>query len=160
MNDIVFMCGGYRFCADGTEFSSLALVKYTGEELYFEAELIDVADEWIECSGFNLKNDKVLKEGVIEKIKRLQKIESFVEGGESRIVADISAFDWVGICGLFDIWDFCIPDDVVSALCGKGADPGTVRKELKELSVSRKTNALDRARALKKLYREVEVNYQ
>jgi len=92
-----------------------------------------------------------------------EEIKQFVGNEKPYLVADVNQFDWMGICGLFGIYNIpfnYIPIDFASILWSKGIDPDIDRIELAksmniDVSNFKKHNALDDTRVLKSLYKKL-----
>lgn len=157
--NIIFMDGEFNgLKADGTEFLSLAFIKPNGNELYLEIETDSELDGWVKDNVVpHLTGKKVTKEIAIQKIK------DFLGDEKPYLIADVNQFDWMGICGLFGVWNvpfFYIPIDFASVLWSKGIDPDINREEFAkkqgiDISNFKKHNALDDTRVLKALYEKL-----
>lgn len=92
-----------------------------------------------------------------------EEIKQFVGDSKPYLIADVNQFDWMGICGLFGVWNvpfFYIPVDFASILWSKGIDPDVNRENFaKEQGIDianfKKHNALDDTRVLKALYEKL-----
>ena len=157
--NIIFMDGEFNgLSANGTEFLSLALIKPNGDELYLEIETDSKIDEWVKDNVVpHLTGETVSKGAAIQKITR------FVGDSKPYLIADVNQFDWMGICGLFGVWNvpfFYIPIDFASILWSKGIDIDVNREEFAkeqgiDVSNFKKHNALDDTRVLKALYEKL-----
>ena len=157
--NIIFMDGEFNgLHADGTEFLSIAFIKPNGDELYLEIETDAEIDGWVKNNVIpHLMGNKISKEKAIKRIKE------FIGNEKPYLIADVNQFDWMGICGLFGVWNvpfFYIRIDFASILWAKGIDPDVNREEFAkeqgiDVSNFKKHNALDDTKVLKALYEKL-----
>jgi len=162
-NNIIFMDGEFTgLYPDGTEFLSLALINSEGHELYLELSEYDPSriNDWVKINVLpRLTQEKVTK----EEAKRC--ITQFVGSQKPYLVADVNDFDWMGICGLFGVFEqpfHYIPIDFATILFANGIDPDYNRIDLAralgiDTSKYKQHHALDDARILKKMYDKIRV---
>lgn len=159
MDKIIFMDAEFTgLSAHGIQFLSIALIKEdTGEEMYLELDvpIKEIEDDWVHQNVIPyLTQEKVPQEIAV------QKIRDFVGEDKPYMVADVNQFDWMGICGMFGVWDvpfFYIPIDFASILFAKAINPDVNREKYAEqlgidVSKYKKHHALHDARILKKMY--------
>jgi len=168
--NIIFIDAEFtKLSAKGTKFLSIALIEARSHlsrpcdsagipdrELYLEIEVPDGEDidPWVqENVAPHMTEEKVTPEMAVEKIR------GFVGDTRPFMVADVPAFDWMGICGMFGVFDVpfhYIPIDFASILFSNGIDPDIDRERLSmSLGVEfqgEKHNALSDCRNLKNLY--------
>ena len=158
--NIIFFDGEFtRLKTDGINFLSLAFVKPTGESLYIELDQPESeCDSWVVDNVIPyLNGDKTSQE------KAVKMISDFVGNSKPTLIADVNQFDWMGICGLFGVWDipfFYIPIDFSTILNVKGIDPDINRMELANsyginTAGFKQHNALSDALVLKALYEKL-----
>jgi len=143
---------------NGTEFLSLAFIKANGEELYIELDSEREPSEWVKENVLPFLTGET-----ISKKEAVDKISSFLGGNKFHLIADVNQFDWMGLCGLFGIWNVpfhYIPIDFASVLWTMGINPDIDREQLcLELNINnlhfKKHNALDDTRRLKALYEKI-----
>lgn len=149
---------------DGIDLLSIGLVKPTGEELYLEIEFDGEIDPWVKKNVFPyLTGNKVSKQEAVKLIKK------FVGDKKLYLIAYVNQFDWMGICGLFDVKNtddiaklpfFWVPIDFSSMLFERGIEPGIpptkiAKKYNIDISDINEHNALDDAKLLKRLYDKI-----
>jgi len=160
--NVIFMDGEFTgLFSDGTEFLSIGLIKPDGEELYLELSEYDESkiNDWTRENvlPYLTSDEKVTKDEARERIRE------FVGKGKPFLLADANQFDWMGICGLFGVYDQpfnYLPIDFVTILFANGVDPDIDRRQLAksfgiDVSGYRKHNALDDARVLKETYEKI-----
>lgn len=179
--NIIFMDGEFtELNENGTTFISIALVKPNGEYYYAINADYDAkkCTDWVKenvlvplytqtvhgdprnhCDALNFhKTYGKSEKKIAEEIKR------FVGDSKPYLIADVNQFDWMGICGLFGVWNvpfFYIPIDFASILWSKGIDPDVNRGEFAkgqgiDISNFKKHNALDDTKVLKALYEKLQ----
>lgn len=185
--NVIFMDGEFtELSENGTQFISIALVKPNGDSYFAINADYDSGNctEWvkenilrplyIETVHGDARNELTALDfhKVFGKSKSqiAKEIKSFVGDSKPYLVADVNQFDWMGICGIFGIWNvpfFYIPIDFASILWGKGIDPDVNREEFAkeqgiDVSNFKKHNALDDAKMLKALYMNIisELRYE
>jgi len=163
-NNIIFMDGEFaKLKADGIDLLSIALIKPSGEELYLELEYDGEIDPWVKDNVLPyLSNNKVSKEQAVIQIKE------FIGTSKPTLVAHICAFDWMGICKLFDanssdeiqfkVPFFWIPIDFSSILFYRGLSGVSLVNIAKQFDIETRGNlhnALYDARLLKNVYEKL-----
>ena len=173
-DNIVFFDGEFTVLSTtgAITFLSMAFIKPSGEELYLE---LDVPNSEIEDSWFIDNVVPYLTSNKITKNKASGLIKEFIGETENKptLIADTNQFDWMGICGVFGVWDtpiqfgvwdvpfYYIPVDFASILFARGIDPGADREKLAaNLGVNvenfKKHNALSDARVLKEMWYKLD----
>jgi DNA polymerase III alpha subunit (gram-positive type) len=165
MDNIIFMDGEFaKLKANGIDLISIALIKPNGEELYLELEYDCEIDPWVKENVLPyLTSNKVSKENAV------QQIREFVGLNKPTLIAHINAFDWMGICNLFDAnspeqiqsnlpfsW---IPIDFESILFYRGLGGISLSNVAKRFDieiVGNNHNALYDTRLLKAVYEKLE----
>jgi DNA polymerase III epsilon subunit-like protein len=142
------------------EILSLALIKYSGEELYLELDYNGEVDEWPRKNILpSLKQEKVSKE------KAIKLITEFIGNEKPYIMANVNQFDMIyfykllGLDGFNDKFNW-VPIDFASILFGAGINPEALANwdqdffdKLKvDSSTLHQHNALDDTRALREVY--------
>lgn len=148
------------------EILSVGMVKYSGEELYFELEHDGECSEWVKENLLHtLKGPKISREDA------RQKITDFVGDSTPYIVSYVNSFDALYLYKLLGLEEsnkiiFWIPIDFASILFGLGIDPEIYQndemKYVRDLGIDldRYTihNALDDAKILREVYLKLENN--
>lgn len=175
--NIIFMDGEFtELSPNGTTFVSIALVKLNGDEYYainssYNAKkcinwvkknvLIPLYTQTVHGDPRNYFDALNFHKTYGKPEKQIaEEIKQFVGDEKPYLVADVNQFDWMGICGLFGVFNIpfhYIPIDFASILWSKGIDPDINREFLaKEQGIDianfKKHNALDDTRVLKALY--------
>jgi len=149
--------------ADGIDLISIALIKPTGEELYLEIEYDGEIDPWVKENVVPyLTNNAVSKEIAVRQIRE------FVGLNKPTLIAHINAFDWMGICKLFDANSpeliqsnlpfFWIPVDFSSILFYRGLAGISLNNVAKKFEINiegNSHNALYDTRLLKAVYEKL-----
>lgn len=163
-NNIIFMDGEFaKLKPNGIDLLSIALIKPNGEELYLEIEYNGEIDPWVKDNVVPyLTNNKVSKERAVTLIKE------FVGANKPTLVAHICAFDWMGICNLFDanssdeilskVPFFWIPIDFSSILFYRGLSGVSLLNIAKQFNIELEGNlhnALYDTRLLKAVYEKL-----
>lgn len=155
-----------RLSSDGIKFLSIAFISDKGDKLYMEIEQekVDI-DPWVTENVLPLlQEEKVTGEEAKIQIKKF--VEKNYGDEKPVVVADVNQFDWMGICGLFGVWDipfFYIPLDFSTVLYTKGIDIDADRNILLHKwglanKTYRKHHALDDAEQLYVMWRHISEN--
>lgn len=148
---------------DGIDLLSIALIKPTGEELYLELEYTGEIDPWVKENVLpHLTQTKV------SKVEAVKQIREFVGLNKPSLIAHIHAFDWMGICKLFDANSpeqiqsnlpfFWIPIDFSSILFYRGFANLSLNNVAKQFDINidgNAHNALYDAKVLKAVYEKL-----
>ena len=178
--NIIFMDGEFtELNENGTKFISIALIKPKGEKYYaINSEYnSEKCSEWVQENVLIPLYIQTISGDVRNKCNALNfhkligksekqiatEIRNFVGDEKPYLIADVNQFDWMGICGLFGIYNIpfhYIPIDFASILWSKGIDPDVDRIEFArkngiDVSNFKKHNALDDTRVLKALYEKM-----
>ncbi len=151
-----------------SEIISLGMIKYTGEELYFELEVPDYTSAWVKEIVLPL-----LAETKISRAEAMIKIDEFLGESKPYLMADWDKFDVTCLYKLYNLGEQNPKDmkwawnsvDFRSVLFTLGIDPsrmGTSHEDnlYQELGVNykgyRDHHALDDAKLLREVYLELE----
>lgn len=140
------------------EIISLAMVKYSGEQLYLEIEYNGELTDWVKE-----KVQPYLTGNTVSKKQAYEKIKEFLGAEKPYLISYVNQYDIIFLHKLLDQFEYLpywLPIDFSSVLFAKGYDPEVLRNNdprfLAEFDIDiskyQRHNALEDARLLRDVY--------